>query len=138
MASDLSKFTDGARLLGQLRMLEHGEAFRLTAERLRDIEVPANPLDQQTPEYLVEWFKVRLPFYTVVSSGLLGFWDIYRPTLEEMERLMMRDGERVSDDAQAFRSWQHTTVDLDWDRYKRDIIRQYDPTVPHIDRMRRS
>lgn len=97
MAGDLSRFTAGSRLLGQLRMLKHGEAF---------------PLDRQTPAYLVEWFKVRLPFYTIVNSGMLGFWDIYRPTAEEMERLMTRDG----DDAQAFRAWQHT-VDADWDRY---------------------
>jgi hypothetical protein len=135
MPGDLSRFTAGAHLLRELRTLKQGKAYRLTADRLR--EVPANLLDRQTPSYLVEWFKIRLPFYTVVSSGLLGFWDIYRPTADEMERLMVRDGERASDDAQAFRAWQHT-VDLDWGRYERDVIRQYDPTTPHIDRMRRS
>lgn len=55
---------------------------------------PADPLDRQTPEYLVEFFKVRLPFYTLVRyEPLRGFWDFYRPLPEELERLMVVGGE---------------------------------------------
>lgn len=92
---DLSKYTLGARLLGQLRQIKPGEAYRLTMTTLGDVLVPADPLDRQTPEYLVEFFKVRLPFYTSVRyEPLRGFWDIYRPLPDELERLMMWGSEK--------------------------------------------
>lgn len=86
---DLSGFTKAAQLLAQLRTLKPGEAYRLTAVTLQDIKVPVDPLDRQTLEYLVEFFKIRLPFYTVVRyEPLRGFLDFYRPLPEELERLM--------------------------------------------------
>jgi len=92
---DLSRFTLAAQLLRRMCLLQPGEAYRLTVPMLLDIEVPANPLDRQTPEYLVEFFKVRLPFYTVVRhEPLRGFWDIYRPLPEELERLMALEPEK--------------------------------------------
>lgn len=89
MPGDLSRFTAGARLLAQLRSLEPGECCRLTGSTLQDVVVPAHPFDRQTPEYLVEWFKVRLPFFAVVrNEPFRQFWDFYRPLPEEIERLM--------------------------------------------------
>lgn len=85
----------GAAILNSLRRLEPGQVYRVTGQSLQDIIVPANPLDRQSAEYLVEWMRVRLPFFAVVRSEPISrFWDFYRPMPEEVERLMQQEGER--------------------------------------------
>jgi hypothetical protein len=54
------------------------------------------------------------------NSQLMGFWDIYRSSPDESERLIAKEGDGACDDTQAFRAWQHT-VHADWDRYERGI-----------------
>ena len=75
--------THGAVLLRTLTSLPPGKAINVTRAMLMDIEVPANPLDRQTPEFLVGWFKSRLPFYCTVTPNLPSFmadtWTFYRP-----------------------------------------------------------
>lgn len=85
MPGDLSIYTRGARFERLLRTLQPGQAVDITAQELSDIVVPANPLDRQTPEYLVEWFKIRMPFYCEVSEGIgrIGRkWTFYRPKID--------------------------------------------------------
>lgn len=95
MRADLSIFSRGAWLLRQLQELKPGQAMRITANMLADVTVPANPLDRQTPEYLIEFFRIRLPFFVVVrAEPLREFWDYYRPMPEEIERLMEKAPER--------------------------------------------
>ena len=92
MTADLSTFTDGARLMHELRFLGSGQIYRVPMHRLLDIQVPANPLDRQTPEYLIEFFKVRLPFYCRVDVDILGrYVDFYRPTADEMDRELKQE-----------------------------------------------
>lgn len=76
-----ASFTKGARLLGRLRMLKPGECFRMDVRaELSDIEVPANPLDRQTPEFLARWMHARMPFYCTLHRDALGnWWEIRRP-----------------------------------------------------------
>lgn len=79
-ATDLSVFTKGAQLERELRKLERGQNFRLSAKMLLDVMVPANPLDHQTPAYLAKWFHERMPFYCTLHHDLAGdFWEIRRP-----------------------------------------------------------
>jgi len=82
MNGDLSDFTRGAQLLRHLCTIPPGKAMDVTVHMLSDIIVPANPLDRQTPEYLVNWFHARMPFYCTVTPDLPGFpskWTFYRP-----------------------------------------------------------
>ena len=77
---DLSIFTRGARLLRDLKQLQRGQNYRMSAQMLSDVTVPADPLDNQTPEYLANWFHVRMPFYCELHHDLVGnFWEIRRP-----------------------------------------------------------
>lgn len=81
--SPLAKYTSGARMERLLRSLQPGEAVKITTHMLLDVEVPANPLDCQTPEYLVKWFRSRMPFYCTVTpnlpSSFADQWTFYRP-----------------------------------------------------------
>lgn len=78
----LSDFTKGAQLEKTLRRLKPGEFMRVSKNSLLDILVPANPLDRQTPEYLAEWFRSRLPFYaTTHEDTITGDWEFERPRL---------------------------------------------------------
>lgn len=70
MPGDLSRFTSGARLERLLRTIPPGKSLNVSVHDLADIEVPANPLDRQTPEYLVEWFRIRMPFYCTVTPDI--------------------------------------------------------------------
>jgi hypothetical protein len=92
MTADLSIYTRGVQMLRQLRALQPGEAFRISTDMLSSIVVRAHPVDRQTPEYLVEWFKIRLPFFTLVRERGLGkAWEFYRPLPEELEHLMAQE-----------------------------------------------
>jgi hypothetical protein len=77
---DMSIYTDGARLERELRQLKPGQNFRVPVMDLRRVVVPANPMDNQTPEYLARWFHARMPFYCTLHADPLGaFWEIRRP-----------------------------------------------------------
>lgn len=73
-------FTRGADMLRRLKEIPLGEAMNVTRIELCEIEVPGSPLDHQSPEYLVDWFNSRLPFYCEVWGTVLGDkWTFYRP-----------------------------------------------------------
>jgi len=51
---------------------------------LLDIEVPANPLDRQTPEFIAKWMHESMPFYCILKQDFVGgWWEIYRPEKEK-------------------------------------------------------
>lgn len=76
-------FTRGARLLRDLQQLKHGQSFRMSAEMLSDIEVPANPLDRQTPDYIAKWMQERMPFFCYLQHSVFGkWWEISRPEVD--------------------------------------------------------
>ncbi len=73
-------YTRGAALLRNLQELRPGEYLRMQIPELLDIEVPANPLDRQSPEYIARWMHARMPFYCTLHQGLVGgWWEIRRP-----------------------------------------------------------
>lgn len=75
-----ASFTRGSHLLRDLQLLKPGENYRMSAQMLSDIEVPANPLDHQTPEYLARWMHERCPFYCTLHHDVLEqWWEIRRP-----------------------------------------------------------
>jgi hypothetical protein len=67
---DLSIYAKGAQLERQLRQIKPGERFRIPAQELAEIQVPANPLDRQTVLYLSDWFRDRMPFYCVTYHNI--------------------------------------------------------------------
>lgn len=76
----LGRFSKGAAILLALRDLRPGQAYRMADSRLADIEVPANHLDRQTPEFLARYFHARLPFYATLDRiEDKAAWEIYRP-----------------------------------------------------------
>ena len=82
----LGQFTRGAQLLKMLSNIPPGKAVDISADKLLDIEVPANPMDRQTPEYLIDWFYARLPFYCKLEPDVFKRkWTFYRPTQKELE-----------------------------------------------------
>lgn len=73
-------FTHGAHLLSKLKTLRPGYAMDVTDHDLSQVQVPASPLDRQTPDYLIEWFRSRLPFYCEVHGTVLADkWTFHRP-----------------------------------------------------------
>jgi len=80
----LEDFRLGAELERELRTLKPGQCLDVSRQRFNDIIVPANPLDRQTPEYLAEWFKIRMPFYCETRLNIMsGTWTFERPKLSE-------------------------------------------------------
>ena len=78
--SPLAKFGRGAALERELWKLAPGQCIRMTAATFDNVSVPANPLDRQTVEFLVHWFKVRMPFYCTLHFDEDGrYWEICRP-----------------------------------------------------------
>lgn len=78
--TDLSRFTESARLLERMRQLEPGKAYRVYTRQLLDMEVPANPLDRQTPEFIAKFLYDRMPFPCELIGDRMGEWfEIYRP-----------------------------------------------------------
>lgn len=75
-----NSYTRGAALLNNLKRLAPGYQMRLTVEQLNEIEVPANPLDRQTPEFKAKWLYDRLPFVATYHADPLGrYFEISRP-----------------------------------------------------------
>jgi len=73
-------YTRGAALLRELQQLKPGECFRMEVTTLLDIEVPASPLDRQTPDFIAKWMQVRMPFRCTLHQGMVGgWWEIRRP-----------------------------------------------------------
>jgi hypothetical protein len=73
-------YTRSARLLRELQRLVPGDTYRMQAPELLDIEVPANPLDRQTPEFIAKWMHKRMPFYCTLHGNVFGeWWEIRRP-----------------------------------------------------------
>ena len=90
--SPLARLTKGAQLEKSLRRLKPGECYDVRREDWLDIEVPTNPLDRQTPAFLVEWFRSRMPFYCETHEDILtGKWTFCRPTEERMRELARRN-----------------------------------------------
>ena len=78
----LTGFTRAANFERLLRTLRPGDALDVRPEEWLDIQVPANPLDRQSPEYLAEWFRVRMPFKCEVRHHLLPEkWTFFRPQM---------------------------------------------------------
>jgi hypothetical protein len=70
----------GAQLLRSLQQLRPGERYRMTSQMLSEIEVPAHPLSRQTPEFIANWMRERLDFYSVLEASAWGnWWEIVRP-----------------------------------------------------------
>ena len=93
---DLSIYTRGARLLRDMKQLRPGQNFRVSAQTLSDMVVPADPMGRQTPDYLARWFHARMPFYCTLYADPLGeFWEIRRPTREPTAKEV---GEWMADD----------------------------------------
>lgn len=69
--ADFSVYTRAAELEGKLRQLKPGQRMRVAVRDLLDMMVPANPLDRQTPAYLADWFRDRMPFRCVVYHDIL-------------------------------------------------------------------
>lgn len=75
-----ASFARGAQMLRNLQKLQPGHSFRMMARDLCDVEVPAHPLDRQTPEYLANWMRDRAPFYCTIHADIYGqWWEIRRP-----------------------------------------------------------
>jgi hypothetical protein len=78
MKGAFDSLREAAALERRLRHLKPGECFDV--RDWRDIEVPADPLDRQTPEFLAEWFRSRMPFYCTTREDILsGKWTFCRP-----------------------------------------------------------
>jgi hypothetical protein len=72
-------YTQGAHLLRELQQLKPGDSFRMKIPDLLEIEVPASPLDRQTPEFIAKWMHARMPFYCTLHQDLAGgWWEIRR------------------------------------------------------------
>lgn len=72
-----ASYTIGAALLHQLQNLAIGECARISRDILNKIEVPANPLDRQTPEYIIKWMHERLQFYAKLRYDIANdYWEI--------------------------------------------------------------
>jgi len=79
MTADFSVYEKGAAFERELRRLLPGQRMRVPARFFQDIMVPANSLDRQTPRYLAEWFRVRMPFACEVrQDALTGDFDYDR------------------------------------------------------------
>jgi hypothetical protein len=88
-----ASFTRGARMLRELQHTGPGQHFRMMTRDLCDIEVPAHPLDRQTPEYLAKWMHARAPFYCTLHADPLGqWWEIRRPAVVTGEGPSTRAG----------------------------------------------
>ena len=86
--SPLARFTKGALLEKSLRRLKPGECYDVRREDWLYIEVPTNPLDRQTPAFLAEWFRIRMPFYCETREDILtGKWTFCRPTEARLRAL---------------------------------------------------
>lgn len=73
-------YTRGARLLRKLQSLRPGDTYRMQVPELLDMEVPANPLDRQTPDFIAKWMHRRMPFYCTLHGNVYGeWWEIRRP-----------------------------------------------------------
>jgi hypothetical protein len=49
--------------------------LKMTPSEMLQIELPEIPTDQQTPEFLVDWFSTRLPFTCITRQDLAtGDW----------------------------------------------------------------
>lgn len=86
MLGGLSEFRAAANLDRRLRTIPPGRAMIVSVYELCDMVVPASQLDRQTPEYLVEWLRSRLPFRCVVTPDLPlmpSKWTFYRPKEDE-------------------------------------------------------
>lgn len=78
-----ASYTRGAHLLRELQRLQRGECFRMQVDVLVDIQVPANPLDRQTPKFIATWMHVRMPFYCTLHHDVFGgWWEIRRPAVD--------------------------------------------------------
>lgn len=75
-----ASYSLGAGLLRQLQQLQPGQAYRMQTSFLSDVEVPADPLDRQSPDFIAKWMHDRMPFYSVLHRDPLGGWfEIERP-----------------------------------------------------------
>lgn len=79
MTADFSCYTKAAEFEGKLKTLKPGQRMRVAARDFLDMQVPANPLDKQTPKYLAEWFRVRMSFACDVREDIVtGNFDFVR------------------------------------------------------------
>jgi hypothetical protein len=77
---DFSGFARGAEIERNLRQLQPGECVRMTPAFFDGVRVPTDPLDRQTPEFLVHWFHVRMPFPCDLHyDPLRDYWELCRP-----------------------------------------------------------
>lgn len=81
-------YTRGAKLLRDLQSLKPGECYRMHGRDLKDIEVPANPLDRQTPAFIAQWMQDRMPYYCFLQHSVFGdWWEISRPAETDNQQI---------------------------------------------------
>lgn len=71
MVADFSVYTKAAELEGKLRQIPPGQRMRVAIRDLLDMMVPADPIDRQTPIYLADWFRKRMPFRCITYHDIM-------------------------------------------------------------------